>query len=43
VHSTEGRCVKSSEEAAVLVGGVQNLPRQTVPGPGMLVEVSPWG
>jgi hypothetical protein len=43
VHSTEGRCVRSVEEAVTLLapdGGWRGDPRDLA---GMLVEVSPWG
>ena len=42
VHSTEGRCVKSAEEAAALAGA-ERVGARWGGGPGMLVEVSPWG
>jgi hypothetical protein len=43
VHSTEGRCVRSVEEAATIrfpAGGWKGDPAELV---GMMVEVSPWG
>jgi hypothetical protein len=48
VHSTEGRCVRSAEEARALLmatlDGVPGYPYAAGPPPaGMLVEVSPWG
>lgn len=45
VHSTEGRCVRSAEEAATLLAGFvsSGYPAPARPPAGMLVEVSPWG
>lgn len=47
VHSTEGRCVRSAEEAAALLSwhvAIGTKTRHGGPVPaGMLVEVSPWG
>lgn len=39
VHSTEGRVVKSPEEAAAIMNAAPPHAR----GAGMLVQVSPWG
>jgi len=39
VHSTEGRCVRSAEEAKILIARAGG----TVVQSGMIVEVQPWG
>lgn len=45
VHSTEGRCVRSAEEATALLAAFlpPGAPFPVRPPAGMIVEVAPWG
>lgn len=44
VHSTEGRCVRSAEEARTLLTlAAVTAPEDLAPPQGVIVEVAPWG